>query len=296
MRANSLIGLFCSAALAAVTAGSSAVAQDPASRPAARTAPAARPSLSEPALSPDGSVIAFVSGGDIWEVPAVGGIARLLVTGAATEGRPLYSPDGTRLAFTSTRGGSPNIFVLDLAGGAVSRVTYAEANEELDAWSADGRFLYFASGANDVSRLADIFRVPAAGGTPVEVSRERYLSEFQASPAPDGSAIVLAARGISNNQWWRNGHSHIDETELWLKPLAEGAPYRKLLGDGAKHAWPAYTRDGGAITFMSDAGGTENLWRLSLAPGAAWPVAGSRRQTAMSRSKTIASARAAREG
>jgi C-terminal processing protease CtpA/Prc/Tol biopolymer transport system component len=41
-----------------------------------------------------------------------------------------------------------------------------------------------------------------------------------------------------------------------------------LLGDGAKHAWPAWTRDGAAITFMSDSGGTENLWRLALAPGA----------------------------
>ena len=224
MRANSLIGLVCSAALAGVSAGSSAIAQNSATPPAADAALSARPSLSEPSLSPDARTIANVSGGDISEVPAAVAKAAADSGVAATEGRPLYSPDGTRLAFTSTRGGSPNIFVLDLAGGAVSRVTYAEANEELDAWSADGRFLYFASGANDVSRLPDIFRIPASGGTPVEVSRERYLAEFQANPAPDGSAIVLAARGISNAQWWRNGHSHIDETELWLKPLAEGAP------------------------------------------------------------------------
>jgi Tol biopolymer transport system component/C-terminal processing protease CtpA/Prc len=258
MRAKSWIGLACSAAFLCFAA------QAPAQAPGGD----ARPSLYEPSLSPDGSMIAFVSGGDIWEVPAAGGTAHLLVTGAATEGRPLYAPDGRSLAFTSTRGGSQNIFVLDLASGAVTRLTWAEANEELDSWSADGKWIYFASSANDVGRVPDIFRVAAAGGTPTEVSRERYLAEFQASPAPDGNAIVFAARGISYGQWWRNGHSHIDETELWLKPLAEGQPYRKLLGNAAKNAWPSFTRDGAAITYMSDVGGAENLWRLPLAPGA----------------------------
>ena len=47
------------------------------------------PSLAEPALSPDGGEIAFVSGSDVWTVPAKGGQARLLVTDPATESRPL---------------------------------------------------------------------------------------------------------------------------------------------------------------------------------------------------------------
>src|ERR1700759_731978 len=77
------------------------------------------PAFAEPTISADGSLIAFASGGDIWEVPAAGGGPHPLVTDAATEGRPLYPPDGSRLAFTSTRGGSVNIYVLTLATGAV---------------------------------------------------------------------------------------------------------------------------------------------------------------------------------
>jgi tricorn protease len=50
--------------------------------------------LSEPGISPDGREIAFSSGGDIWSVPAAGGDARLLVADAATDRRPLFSPDG----------------------------------------------------------------------------------------------------------------------------------------------------------------------------------------------------------
>src|SRR3954466_602569 len=52
-------------------------------------------SFAEPAISPDGAEIAFVSAGDVWTVPSTGGEARLLVSHSATESRPLYSPDGT---------------------------------------------------------------------------------------------------------------------------------------------------------------------------------------------------------
>ena len=262
-------------AMAGVMAASPSIGLAQERVPAGAVAPAsieARPSLAEPSLSADGSQIAFVSGGDIWEVAASGGIAHLLVTDAATEGRPLYSPDGKLLAFTSTRGGSANVYVLDLTSGAITRVTYAEANEELDAWSADGKWLYFASAINDVGRQADIFRVAATGGTPLEVSREQYLAEFQASPSPDGSSIALMARGGSAGQWWRNGHSHLDETELWLKPVVQSGAYRRLLADHAKHAWPMWSRDGQTLYFMSDKSGSENLWKMPVAGGEATAV------------------------
>src|SRR4051794_35193081 len=64
-----------------------------------------QPYFTEPSLSPDRKEIAFVSGGDIWTVPAAGGTAALLVSHTANEARPLYSPDGRQLAFISTRTG-----------------------------------------------------------------------------------------------------------------------------------------------------------------------------------------------
>jgi len=229
---------------------------------------APKPTLAEPSLSPDGAEIAFVSGGDIWTAPAAGGSASLLVTDAATEGRPLYSPDGRELAFTSTRGGAANIYVLTLATGKVRRVTYTDANEQLDAWSRDGKWLYISAPGADVARQNDVWRVAAAGGTPLEVSRERYLNEFNSAPSPDGQSIALMAKGLSSTQWWRNGHSHIDEAELWLKPIAANAPYRKLLGATSKRLWPMWSADGATLWFMSDQGGSENLWKMPVAGGA----------------------------
>src|SRR5262245_30255541 len=66
----------------------------------------APPYFTEPTVSPGGSEIAFVSGGDIWTAPVGGGEARLLVSHPANEARPLYSPEGKRLAFVSTRTGT----------------------------------------------------------------------------------------------------------------------------------------------------------------------------------------------
>jgi Tol biopolymer transport system component/C-terminal processing protease CtpA/Prc len=227
----------------------------------------AKPSFATPAVSPDGREIAFASGGDIWTVPTAGGEAHLLISDPAEESRPLYSPDGKKLAFQSTRTGANDIYVLTFASGTLERITYTDAPVTLDAWSRDGQWLYFTSSADDVAGQGDIFRVHATGGTPLEVSAERYMNEFESAPSPDGKSIVLVAKGISSSQWWRKGHAHIDETELWLKPI-DAASYKMLVPADAKHAWPMVSPDGKSLYFMSDASGAENIWQMDLsAPG-----------------------------
>src|SRR5205085_4909301 len=88
----------------------------------AQPTPQPRAYFTEPAISPDGSEIAFVSGGDIWTVAATGGDAHLLVSHPATESRPLYSPDGRKLAFGSTRTGNGDIYVLTIDTGDLKRL------------------------------------------------------------------------------------------------------------------------------------------------------------------------------
>src|SRR5256885_1755763 len=129
----------------------------------------ALPSLAEPGISPDGSTIAFVSGGDIWEVGARGGDAHLLVSHPATESRPLFSPDGKRLAFTSTRTGSGDVYVLTLSTGETTRLTFDDANELVTGWSADSASVYFSTNSHEVSGVFDVYRVAVAGGTPMPV-------------------------------------------------------------------------------------------------------------------------------
>ena len=239
----------------------------------AQPPPAGKAMMAEPGISADGKEIAFVSGGDIWTVPAAGGDARLLVSHPATESRPLFSPDGARLAFSSSRTGGGDIYVLELATTTLTRLTFDDADEVPDAWSADGAWIYFSTSGHDISSMADIYRVRVTGGTPMPVSADRYTSEFFASPAPDGKAIAFAARGIGNRQWWRNGHSHLDESELWLLSDNAAATRRQVVPRGAKSLWPMWNASGTALLYVSDRNGTENVWTVGVSGTPAAPRA-----------------------
>lgn len=230
---------------------------------------ASAPSFAEPSLSPDGAEIAFVSGGDVWTVPATGGEARLLVSHPATESRPLYSPDGRRVAFVSNRTGGGDVYVLSFESGEVRRITFDDGNDQLDAWSRDGRWLYFSTVGRDVAGMNDVFRVSAEGGTPMPVAGDRYVNEFFAAPSPDGQALAVSARGIASGQWWRRGRSHIDESELWLVRGGGSLPRYERVSDGeGKELWPMWSPDGATLYHVSDRTGAPNLWARPLRGGA----------------------------
>ncbi len=228
-----------------------------------------RPYFTEPSLSPDRKEIAFVSGGDIWTVPATGGVASLLVSHTANEARPLYSPDGRSLAFISSRTGGGDIYLLTLATGDLKRLTFEDVFDQLDAWSRDGRWIYFTSTSRDIGGLNDLYRVSVNGGTPMTVSADRYTNEFFCAPAPDGKTLAFAARGIASGQWWRKGHSHIDESEIWLLRSFEegtGTYERVTAAGGAKELWPMWNADGRNLFYVSDRpdsgnkNGAQNIW------------------------------------
>lgn len=228
--------------------------------------PAAKPAFAEPSISPDRKDIAFVSGGDIWSVPTGGGEARLLVSHPDNESRPLYSPDGRYLAFVSTRTGNGDIYVLTLETGDLKRLTYDDAGEVLNAWSPDSRMVYFQTTSRDISGMNDIFRVSINGGTPMPVTADRYANEFFGSPSPDGTKLAFSARGIASSQWWRKGHSHLDESELWIYRIVNGKEpaYERLTEGGAKELWPMWSPDGKTLYFVSDRNGVQNLWSLPI--------------------------------
>lgn len=225
---------------------------------------AARPYFTEPCLSPDRSEIAFVSGGDIWTAPASGGVAQLLVSHPATESRPIYSPDGRKLAFVSTRTGNGDIYVLTFGSGELKRITFDDGLDELDGWSRDGKFLYFSSTVRDISGMNDVYRVSADGGTPMQVSADRYANEYFAAPAPNGVDLAITARGIVSAQWWRHGHSHLDESEIYLVHGGAPARYERLSDGQAKELWPMWSADGKRLFYVSDRSGAENIWERPL--------------------------------
>src|SRR5688572_1153518 len=93
-------------------------------------------------LSPDGRQIVFSMLGDLYLLPADGGQARRISSGAAWDVQPRFSPDGSEIAYTSDRGGGNNLWRMSADGSgatAVSKEDFRLLNNP--AWTPDGQYL-----------------------------------------------------------------------------------------------------------------------------------------------------------
>ncbi len=93
-------------------------------------------------LSPDGKMMAFDMLGDIYVMPASGGTPKRIAEGLAYETQPRFSPDGSRISFTSDRGGGDNIWIMLADGSDKRQLTKEDFRLTNQAsWSPDGRFI-----------------------------------------------------------------------------------------------------------------------------------------------------------
>src|SRR5688500_12173689 len=90
---------------------------------ASHAACAADPYMRYPAVR--GDTVIFTAEGDLWKTGLQGGTAQRLTTHAATESMAAISPDGKWLAFVASYEGTPEAYVMPLAGGLPQRLTFA---------------------------------------------------------------------------------------------------------------------------------------------------------------------------
>jgi tricorn protease len=148
----------------------------------------AKPHLFQsPALK--GDLIAFGYAGDLWTVPRSGGRAVRLTNGVGLESMPIFSPDGSTIAFTGEYDGNTDVFTISAAGGIPHRVTYHPAPDTAVAWTPDGKRILFRSTRAAASRYTQIFSVPAEGG---EAVRLPLPMAYQGQMSPDGSHIAYS--------------------------------------------------------------------------------------------------------
>ncbi|MDE2109273.1 MAG: PD40 domain-containing protein, partial [Gammaproteobacteria bacterium] len=110
--------------------------------------------------------IAFAYGDEIWIAPRAGGDAGVLAGGNGLASGPVFSPDGSLVAYTGNYTGNQNVYVVPAAGGEPRRLTWHPGADVVVGWTPDGKHVLFRShrdGNTDSDRL---FTVPVTGGLP----------------------------------------------------------------------------------------------------------------------------------
>jgi serine/threonine protein kinase/Tol biopolymer transport system component len=208
-----------------------------------------------PSLSPDGSFFVYartVNGSSDLFLQRVGGGNPIDLTPGTPwdDTQPAFSPDGQQIAFRSERDGG-GIFVMGATGESVRRVTGFGYNP---SWSPDGKEIAVATeGVSDPGirvGISQLWRVEAATG------RRRLATRgdaVQPSWSPDGSRIA----------YW--GLISGSQRALWTIPVAGGEP--RVVTGGPFLNWnPIWAPDGRSLYFISDRGGSMNLWRIAIDP------------------------------
>jgi tricorn protease len=215
-----------------------------------------------PALSRD--LIAFGYAGDLWTVSRSGGRANRLTIGVGIESAPIFSPDGTLIAFTGDYDGNTDVFTIPAGGGIPHRVTYHPAADVAVGFTPDGKRIVFRSSREAASRYSQLFSVPLDGG---EATRLPLPMAYQGQYSPDASHIAYSplapAFGFDYTAYvaWGNYRGGRAST-IWLTSLP-GLESVEIPHDKASDFFPVYV--GAQIYFLSGRNGPIGIFRYDPA-------------------------------
>lgn len=209
--------------------------------------------LRKPAVSR--AQIAFTYAGDLWVVSRDGGDARRLTTGVGVETNPMFSPDGSLIAFTGEVDGNRDVYLVPADGGVPRRLTFHPGPDEVLGWTPDGKSILFRSPRNSSIPFIDrLYTMPLSGhGFPNEL---RLPSGEQASLSPDGAQLAYVP-----HPQWEPGWKHYrggQTTPIWIVDVATSHLVTEIPRENSNDSNPMWVGD--TIYFLSDRNGPVSLF------------------------------------
>ncbi|MFE1438896.1 S41 family peptidase [Streptomyces sp. NPDC058739] len=211
-----------------------------------------------------GESVAFVAEDDVWLAPLDGGRAWRVSADNMPVTMPRISPDGTTVAWTSTRDGAPEVHIAPADGGPARRLTYwGSAKTQVRGWTPDGRVLVLSTHGQATLRRTWARAVPLDGG-PAETLPYGPVGDVAFGPA----TVLLSAPMGREAAWWKRYRGGT-AGKLWIDRAAEGEEgagefvrlHQNLDGNIEHPCWV-----GDRLAFLSDHEGTGALYS-SLADG-----------------------------
>lgn len=219
-------------------------------------------------ISPDGTQIVFSMLGDAYAAPSEGGKATVLTSGPAWEVRPVWSPDGRRIAFISDRTGTDEVFVMAADGsGKVTQVTSGkvgglEGLVQAVEWTPDSRAVVAGGVLHPVNT--------GEPATPLENSQGALfhgngsnLYAFVPEKAPSGTAATVKGRSYAT---WQLAAGALQGTGRRIDRIRDRSEAPVVTRDGRWIVYRSLSHDGSAdvLRVLDQHNGRD---RVLLGPG-----------------------------
>ncbi len=200
--------------------------------------------------------VVFAYAGDLWRVARKGGAAQRLTAGPGVETNPVFSPDGSMIAFTGEYDGNVDVFVMPLEGGEPRRLTWHPASDIALGWTPDGKAILFTSSRTAYSRFSELFTIGVEGGLP---RRLPLPMGYEGSFSSDGKHIAYVPLRRAFNVWkrYRGGTA----TPIWIADLSDSR-IEKIPRKDSNDYEPMWV--GNKVFFLSDREGPVTLFSYDI--------------------------------
>ena len=225
--------------------------------------------MQQPSVSPDAKWIAFEYKGNIFKVLSGGGKAIQLTHEMSYNGYPIWSHDGSKLAFASDRNGNFDIYVMAASGSELQRLTFNSNKDIPYEFSNDNRYVYFGTARHDVYSsvrypadrfFLKLFKVPATGGASLMVNSAGM--EFAHFNKQGDRIIFQDNKGSVEDSYRKHATSSVTR-DIWTFNTKTGA-YAKVSpypGEDREPVWG----DGNDFYYLSERNGNQNVFKSSTA-------------------------------